>query len=427
MTSKLSWIAFIPFTLAAMAIKVVQVLFLPDGGTFLGFNNLMLSYLAVACAILVLLFAVIFCLVDKKIAPVYVINRNIASGITGILLAVVLACDGADKAFSVVRDMNYSFFPIADALLTVLCAVVFVVLGLNHFVGNGGVNGLAVFYLVPALFGAFRLVSSFLEFTSVSILVTDITELACYIFLTLFLFNYAMIVALMQGKSPVKSAFIYGMPAVTLLLSYSLSVMLNIFYYQSSAFDLFDAVSVFEPLLFGIYILIFVVELTSYVKRNEEIEFVEDNPSDEYNNLKGPDSEFIETLSDSVNFGNDPDAPVEGIDRVGFNNEHLAIDDEVFIEVAQLSLDNKPDDEEDLDTSDFIYGSMPSEDDFIMPVETEDSEYEKPDDDIADLLITKEDTTYDVEFDEEDEEISAEDKLDKIDKLILEITQDELG
>ncbi len=423
MTSKLSWIAFIPFTLAAMAIKVIQVFFLPEGGTFLGFNNLMLSYLAVACAILVLLFAVIFCLIDKKTAPVYIINRNIASGIVGILLAVVLACDGADKAFNIVRSMNYEFFPIADALLTVLCAIVFVVMGLNHFVGNGGVKGLAIFYLVPALFGSFRLVASFLEFTSVSILVTDITQLACYIFLTLFLFNYAMIVALMQGKSPVKYAFIYGMPATTLLLSYSLSAFLNKYFVADSSFELFDAIGVLEPLLFGIYILLFIVELTFCVKKNEEIELVEDEIIDEYGDLKGQDSEFIEALSNSVRFGNDPNAPVEGVEKVGFNNDHLAIDDEVFIEVAQISLDNYDEDKNELDTSDFIYGAMPDESDFIMPVASEDAPYEKQDDEIAELLITKEDTTYDLE--EEAEEVTADDKLDKIDRLILEITHDE--
>ena len=36
MASKLSWIAFAPFTLAAFAVKVVQLLFLDESGTFMG-------------------------------------------------------------------------------------------------------------------------------------------------------------------------------------------------------------------------------------------------------------------------------------------------------------------------------------------------------------------------------------------------------
>ncbi len=423
MTSKLSWIAFVPFSLAAIAIKIIQLFFLGPDGTFYGFNSLMLSYLAIACAVVVMLFAVIFCLVDRKTAPVYAINRNVACGIFGVLLAICMACEGANRAFLMLRSMTGDVFDIIDIVFTVLCAIVFVVLALNHFVGNGGVKGLSVFYLVPALWSAFRLVNCFLSFTTVSIAVTDVTILACYVFTTLFLFNYAMIVSLIKGKSPVKSAFIYGLPAVTLLLSYSVYELASSLVIKSVTFNLFTNLHSFEMLLMALYILSFVIELSACVKRKDEIEIIEDEDV-EYEDVEETDSEFINAISNSISNGNKPDQAVNDVLRESMNEDHLSEDDRVFIEVAQTSLNNTEQYFKDADTSEFIYGQAPSDDDFILPVASDDTPYEMRSDESVDAYITKADSTY---SDDDDDSSYGKFSMDRIDKLILEISEDEVN
>ncbi|MBQ8057240.1 MAG: hypothetical protein IJ275_02765 [Ruminococcus sp.] len=423
MTSKLSWIAFVPFTLAALAIKVIQLFFLGPDGTFYGFNSLMLSYLAIACAVIVMLFAVIFCLIDKKTAQVYMINRNPVAGITGLLLAVSMACEGANRAFYAFRSMGAGFFEIADIVLTIICAIVFVVLGLNHFVGNGGVKGLAVFYLVPALWSAFRLVKCFLAFTTVSIAVTDVTILACYIFTTMFLFNYAMIVALMKGKSPVRAAFIYGLPAVTVLLSHSIYEMVYTYWYAGVNFNLFNHLDSIELLLLAVYILAFVIEMSAKVRRNDEIEIIEDADY-EYGEIDDPDADIVDALSNSKKYGNKPDETVRKVLREGNNEDFLAEDDQVFIEVAQASMSETDDYDSDVDVSDFIYGQAPSEDDLVMPIaDNEGVDYESQKED-AEHYITKGDSTYD---EDDDTNASGGFSMDRIDQLILEISEDEVN
>ncbi len=423
MTSKLSWIAFVPFSLAAIAIKIIQLFFMGPDGTFYGFNGLMLSYLAIACAVVVLLFAVIFCLVDRKTAPVYAINRNIACGLFGVLLAICMACEGANRAFLMLRSMDGDVFDIIDIVFTVLCAIVFVVLALNHFVGNGGVKGLSVFYLVPALWSAFRLVNCFLSFTTVSIAVTDVTILACYVFTTLFLFNYAMIVSLIKGKSPVKSAFIYGLPAVTLLLSYSVYELVSSLVIKSVTFNLFTNLHSFEMLLMALYILSFVIELSACVKRKDEIEIIEDEDV-EYEEVEEPDSEFINAISNSISNGNKPDQAVNEVLRESMDEDHLSEDDRVFIEIAQTSLNNTEQYFKDADTSEFIYGQAPSDDDFILPVASDDTPYEVRSDESVDAYITKADSTY---ADDDDDSSYGKFSMDRIDKLILEISEDEVN
>ncbi len=425
MTSKLSWIAFVPFTLASLAIKVIQLFFLSPDGTFMGFNSLMLSYLSVACAVVVMLFAVIFCLVDRKTAQVYVIERNAVCGITGLLLAVCMACEGANRAFYAFRSIGVDKFEIIDIALTIFCAIVFVVLGLNHFVGNGGVKGLAVFYLVPTLWSAFRLVKCFLGFTTVSIAVTDITILACYVFTTLFLFNYAMIVALMKGKSPVRSAYIYGLPAVTMLLSYSVFEITKAVHHTSLFFNLFSNLPYIELFLLSIYILAFVIEMSAKVKRVDEIEIEGDEDEDEYGDIESADGDIVDTISNSVKYGNKPDEAVRKVLREGEEEDFLAEDDQVFLEVAQASMNTTDDYSHDVDLSDFIYGQAPSDDEYIVPEtgSNDDSAYAVKDEDTS-HYITQADSTYD----EEDESDSPREfDMDRIDQLILEISEDEFN
>ena len=107
----------------------------------------------------------------------------------------------------------------------------------------------------------------------------------------------------------------------------------------------------------------------------------------------------------------------------------IAVDDEVFFEVAQASMETNNDEYlSDVDTSDFIYGAPPTDDDFVMPVDSSDGQteygYGEESQESADLYITKADSTYDtLEENVDDEDVDA--KMDRIDRLILEISEDE--
>lgn len=430
MTSKLSWIAFIPFSIAAIAIKIIQLFFMGADGTFFGFNSIMLSYLSIACAVIVLLFAVIFCIIDKRIAPVYLINRNIFAGLFGVLFAVALACEGANRAFSAISNSTFEFFDVTDIILTILTAIVFVVLGLNHFVGNGGVRGLALFYIIPSIWSAIRLVNLFLSLTTVSIAVTDVTLLICYIFTTLFLFNYALIVSLVKSKSPVRSVFIYGLPAIVLLLSFSVYELTDALVLNNATFNFTDNLVAIEQALLALYIFSVAIEVTRHIKSKDQIEIVTESDKEEYNELDDTDNDIINAIANSVTNGNTPDEEVTDVPKVGYNNENFAIDDQVFIEVAQASLNSEITDDyiRDVDTSDFIYGAPPSDDDFVLPVGFDgESDEELPTgtyDESADMYITKSDSTYDTQaYEVSDEDV--DEQLDRIDKLILEITEEE--
>ena len=78
----------------------------------------------------------------------------------------------------------------------------------------------------------------------------------------------------------------------------------------------------------------------------------------------------------------------------------------------------------DVDVSDFIYGQAPSADDFVMPVADNDAAtYESKTED-AEHYITKADSTYD---EEDDTSEPNQFSMDRIDQLILEISEDEFN
>ncbi|MDO4748210.1 MAG: hypothetical protein Q4A12_03430, partial [Eubacteriales bacterium] len=178
------------------------------------------------------------------------------------------------------------------------------------------------------------------------------------------------------------------------------------------------------------YIFSVAIEVTRHIKSKDQVEIITDSDKEEYNELDDTDNDIINAIANSVTNGNNPDEEVTDVPKVGYNNENFAIDDQVFIEVAQASLNSEITDDyiRDVDTSDFIYGAPPSDDDFVLPVGFDgESDDELPTgtyDESVDMYITKSDSTYDTqEYEVSDEDV--DEQLDRIDKLILEITEEE--
>lgn len=386
MTSKLSWITFIPFTIAAICIKLAQIFYVDADGMVFGLPSNIWSYISIGCIVLVLLFALLFSLLDKKTAQYYVMKRNIPIGIISVVLAIVLASDGANNIFSLFDIGDISVAGVVDSALTLLISVVFIVIGLSHFVGTGTSKGMAIFYLMPALWSAIRLVRVFLKYTKVSIQVTDVCLLASYILLTLFLFNFAILASYIKGKSPVKTTIIYGFPACTALLMYGTYGITDLV--VADNFDLFSNLYIFELALFGLYILLFLIELTFTMKTKDEIRIIEDENIDNDENNEVVDQED-KLLGQELITGKESEI-----------QENLPVHS--YLETQ--------------DTSNFIVTIQPESDDYA-----EDSE-EKAEDELKGFLTDDKN-----EINKSQKETSQnvyEKRMDEIDKLILDISED---
>ena len=387
MTSKLSWIFFVPFAAAAVFFKLAQTL-LEDGMIF-GLSDMMLDYVAVGCAAVILVAAAVLCAVDRKISPYYLPHRNIPAGIFGLLLALVCAADGANRIYRVLSSGTVDAMEIVEAALLLLTSVVFIVMGLTHSFANRDNKIFALFNVMPALLCAIRLVRCFIGITTISLTQADITLMFCYVFATMFFFNFAVTISLIEAKHAVKSCFIFGFPAVAMLLARGAAGVVNDF----DTHDLFANAEIFELCLMAVYALAFLLEMTIFIKDRDHV--VIDGDGREYQEL------------DETDVRTDDNYVVTGMD-----DENRLEPDNGYL--------NSPDFE------DYLYRAVdkPEEDETLM-TQADASGY------ITDVVEDPavDSTPVRTEVPEpapaEAESFGYNERLDEIDKLIMELTADE--
>lgn len=368
MKSKLSWIPFVPLALLGCFLKIGQGL-LPEG-SILGLSNLALEYLYLGCVALIFVFAVIFTAVDKKIAAYYLPRRNILAGIVGLVLALLLAADGANAIFRNFSSGKVDVLGVVGAVLALLSAIVFIVLGLNYVFRRKDGKQFSLLNVIPALYFGIEMILSFVSFTTISIRLADVSRLICYVFATMFFFNYALMLSLTKAKRAVKNCFVFGLPAVAVMLPYGAYHLA----FSFSSESIMDNVRPLELLMLGLFVLCVLIEISVHVKSEEELEFVTDD-----------------------------------IPEIDVSKEKV----EGFIASNQGEDDNDTEQEQDTsvlesrDTEDFLYQEQNREDE-----EEEDSEEKKAE---AANFLTE------VYEDEDDRPKDYESRLDEIDKLILEI------
>ena len=372
MISKLSWIFFVPFAGAAAFLMLARTLM--DDGAVFGLSDMMLGYAAIACVAAVFLFTLIFCLCDRKISHYYQPHRNFVAGIFGLMLAVVFAADGANRVYSLLGSGTVEVLEVIEAVLLMFSSIVFIVLGLTHSFVNRDNRHLALINVVPALLCAVRLIRVFVGFTTISITVADVPLLFCYIFATLFFFNFAVAISMTEAKHAVKSCFIYGFPAAAALLAYGAAKA----YTSFDLYDIFANILIFELLITAAYILAFLAELTIFTKDRDHVRFVD------------IDEDYRELSKEDIEMGDD--YVVTGVsddDRPETSSSYLT----------------------GTDTSGYIYTEQkrPEEPETKVMDPEDDSDY------ITKVVDNENDKTNDAVYN---------DRLDEIDKLILEISGD---
>ena len=273
MKIKLSLIPFIPVTIATVVIKVMSLYGLDESGMFLGLNKMGLNYAAIGLTLGLFVLCFLINLFDRKTAPVYPVKKNVIAGILAILSGLLVLGTSLSRLTNIAGDSDYYIITLITAVLSVPAAIAFVLISKVHFVGKSIVSGISGLFIFPTLWSCAKLVSMFLAATKVSISSTDMTSLFCYIFITLYLFSHSMIVSRIKGRNPVKSCFIYGLPAVAISLSYGIYVIMT---------AVVEGV-VIDNILIGanfivlaLYALSFLIEMSFNIVTKDEIEIIEE-------------------------------------------------------------------------------------------------------------------------------------------------------
>lgn len=306
MKIKNALIPFVPITLMMIAVKLISLFGLDSDGLFLGMSGMTLTYIVIGLTLLLFLVCIVMNIFDRKTAQVYNVRKNPIAGILAILSGLAIAASSMFSVVSNQAETEYYVMTLITAALSIPAAIALIMMSKVHFSGKSTASSVSLFYVFPSLWGCAELVTEFLSATKVSISATDMTSLFCYIFLTLFLFSYSMIVSKIKGRHPVKACFIYGFPAAAVSITFGIYEIL----YASRAVENLGFSTIIvgaELLILGLYAMTSLIEMSGNVLTKDEVEILDGMPDDDdpkeesYASIANYDDELVVSQTENIN------------------------------------------------------------------------------------------------------------------------------
>ena len=343
MKVKSSVIPFIPAALAMIVFRMMSIFGADANGKFLGMDKMVVAYTVIGISLGLFLVCAVINFCDRKTAPVYPVKKNLAAGILSILSGAMVIASSFGSFMNTTTDSEYYVMTLICALFSLPAGIAFFLMSRAHFVGKTIISGISILFVFPALWGCSELVHSFLEATKVSISATDLSPLFCYIFITLYYFSHAMVLSRIKGRNPVKGCFIYGLPAIALLIS---NALYTFFTGMQEGTGYVSALSAAQFLVLALYAMVFVLEMTVNSYTKEEIEIIEGLPGED--EMHSEEKKFIKTesldefvVSDRDDTEPDPDE-LEEMERLQASEDFTAVpdfDELVYSETSETNRD----------------------------------------------------------------------------------------
>lgn len=270
MKLKRMWIPFALLILLALPVRIYQTMFMQGSIALLGVE---LSSYGVTLALLVLtgLFVLCFIIMSaraKNANNSFLLTKNIAAGIFALLTGVLLLCDSASR---IITEFSGGTTPgdVAITIISVFAGIVFLLFAIEAFSGRDISKKLPVLMLLPTVWACARLVHTFFLYTNIASISENMFDIISLIFLLLFLFLQAKLQAGLSRVSSAKKAMVFGLPAVVLLLMYSLPNLLTAFTQENTGFLTLLPFAVDAAL--ALYIFSYLIGLTSALSKAERL------------------------------------------------------------------------------------------------------------------------------------------------------------
>lgn len=260
------WLPFIPLLAAGVLLKVYQALFDPNGAD-VGLAHggaITIGFAAIVVAAFVIIGIISY--TDKKTSALYEIKRNPLAGIFAIASGALMFADSANTFISGMNVVN-----IIDALMTVVGAVAFILMGISSFSGNNRTKSAAGLMLMPVIWGVVRTFLTFVSDTTVASESRDMMDIVFMVLGTFFLFNCGMVYVNVSGKNAVKGCFLYGMPFI--LVSFAYTISHTIYQLRIGGFDFMENIRTFEFFAIALYALFLLIELTQNAAQRSKEEY----------------------------------------------------------------------------------------------------------------------------------------------------------
>ncbi len=230
MKVKASWAAFVPVTVGAVLLHIYFTFFLGGeditqqlfGNYSLLINQKTEPEIIVILAAVLFVLSLFFSLIDRKTARGCEIKGDPLSGIFLVLSGLLLGVEGAVGVMNALTSSAATVSIIAKGVLGVVVALLFAIVGMGLLVGFNIAKKIRLFMLLPTIWAAVGMVSVFISHRKEAPSLAFFDVFA-WVFLTMFLFNNAMVLCGIEIKNPVKYSFVYGLTYIFFAAIYVIS------------------------------------------------------------------------------------------------------------------------------------------------------------------------------------------------------------
>lgn len=268
MKVKLSWFTFFPALVIIAIINIAKIV-----GNVQMFGSFSASYLSVFVVIISFAVNFLFSFLDKKTSDIYLINRNIPAAVFSLLSAGGIA----SKSFlSVLQSMLLSEYDVLTLITSgvgLVAAISFVAISIAHLQGKNYAPKMGAFFISIPIWICLLLIRKFMDARVIS--ATDLNPIPIFlcIFSVILFLNLPMIIAIIEGKNPVKKIFVYGFPFIILGI---LNGFNTIYSMVTIGFDYSENILGITFVLLSLYVLFILIEMTFNANTVDDYEFVFD-------------------------------------------------------------------------------------------------------------------------------------------------------
>lgn len=228
MKLKKLWIPTLIFGIIGGSAKICDTLFNRNGQEFF-LGSEVCSTVFICSLLLILLSGVIMAMGDKKGNITAEMPKSIGAAFFGFIASVALVCTGVVSMLSIGSDTSLAEI-FLNVVFSLFGGVVLLYESCISYTGHNSMKKMPLLALAVPLWGCYRMLQLFLEYSRVSLHSTEMFDLVSLVFLTLFLYYQSMYFAAFNPGTAVRRSIIYGCCYIMCGLVTTTDLILKMFY-----------------------------------------------------------------------------------------------------------------------------------------------------------------------------------------------------
>ncbi len=287
MKIKASWAIFVPILVGSMFLHLYFTFFIGGeeitqalyGGYSLLINSSTEPEMIVILAAVLFVFLLFFFIIDRKTSPECDIIGSVPGGLFLILSALFVGVDASVSLMTGIGGEDFTTATLVMCVFSLIVALLLAIVGMGLLVSFNIARRMRLIMLLPPIWAAVKMFAAFLEHRQEAPSFAMFDVLA-WVFLALFLFNSTMVLCGIGIKNPVKSSFLYGLPFVIFAMAYSLTSVKEVLD-EMGYFDFTQLIMQMGMVAFALYTLFFLSKLSNEMKVKVKKKRTDDDDDDD--------------------------------------------------------------------------------------------------------------------------------------------------